>query len=107
MLAIPKSPADDYEVTEGDAEIKIVTPHLEAAIRKQGYEAWCHQRGYVCMIQEFGGRPVAAGGSFSAAFIAGYFDSIEEMHAVYDRYRGATALAVGPEEWRLEPEGSD
>jgi len=30
------------------------------------YEAWCHQRGYVCMIEEFGGRPVPAGGSFSA-----------------------------------------
>ena len=71
------------------------------------YEAWCHQRGYVCMIQEFGGRPVPAGGSFSAAFIVGYFDSIEEMHAVYDRYRGATALAVGPDGWRLEPAGSD
>jgi hypothetical protein len=69
------------------------------------YEAWCHQRGYVCMIQEFGGRPVPAGGSFSAAFIVGYFDSIEEMHAVYDRYRGATALAVGPDGWRLEPTG--
>jgi hypothetical protein len=107
MLAIPKSPADDYEVTEGDAEIKIVTPHLEAAIRKQGYEAWCHQRGYVCMIQELGGRPVPADGLFSAAFIVGYFDSIEEMHAVYDRYRGATALAATPDGWRLEPAGSD
>src|SRR5438874_2784089 len=20
-------------------------------------EAWCHQRGYVCLIEEFGGRP--------------------------------------------------
>jgi hypothetical protein len=58
-------------------------------------------------IQEFGGRPGPAGGSFSAAFIVGYFDSIEEMHAVYDRYRGATALAVGPDGWRLEPAGSD
>ena len=36
-LAVPKSPAADYEVTETDAEIKIVTPQLEAAIRKQGY----------------------------------------------------------------------
>ena len=71
------------------------------------YEAWCHQRGYVCMIQEFGGRPVPAGGSFSAAFIVGYFDSIEEMHAVYDRYRGATALAVSPDGWRLGPTGSE
>lgn len=71
------------------------------------YEAWCHQRGYVCMIQEFGGRPVPAGGSFSAAFIVGYFDSIEEMHAVYDRYRGATTLAAGPDGWRLGSAGSE
>ena len=38
------------------------------------HEAWCHERGYVCMILEFGGRP-----------IVGYFDSIEEMLRVYDR----------------------
>ncbi len=67
------------------------------------YEAWCHQRGYVCMIQEFGGRPVRAGGSFSAAFVVGYFDTMEEMHAVYDRYRGATALNVSPAGWQLAP----
>ncbi len=65
------------------------------------HEAWCHQRGYVCMIQEFGGRPVAAGGSFSAAFIVGYFDSLDELHAVYDRYRGAATLTVEPAGWRL------
>ena len=35
------------------------------------HEAWCHQRGYVCMIEEFGGRPIKAGESFSAAFIVG------------------------------------
>ena len=59
------------------------------------------------MIQEFGGWPVAAGGSFSAAFIVGYFDSIEEMHTVYDRYRGATALAAGPDGWRIGPADPD
>ncbi|MHC4407143.1 MAG: hypothetical protein ACYTG0_46620, partial [Planctomycetota bacterium] len=46
------------------------------------HEAWCHQRGYVCMIEEFGGRPIKAGESFSAAFIVGYFDSIDEMREV-------------------------
>lgn len=71
------------------------------------YEAWCHQRGYVCMIQEFGGRPVAAGESFSAAFIVGYFDSIDQMHAVYDRYRGATQLVADAEGWRLAPSGQE
>lgn len=67
------------------------------------YEAWCHQRGYICMIQEFGGRPVPAGGSFSAAFVVGYFDSIDQMHAVYDRYRGATELAADANGWQLGP----
>jgi len=65
------------------------------------YEAWCHQRGYICMIQEFGGRPIKAGESFSAAFIVGYFDSIDEMQKVYDEYKGATGLTVTEESWRL------
>lgn len=64
-------------------------------------EAWCHQRGYVCMIEEFGARPVAAGGSFSAAFVVGYFDSIDQMHSVYDQYRGATGLEADTNGWRL------
>lgn len=65
------------------------------------YEAWCHQRGYVCMIEEFGGRPVEAGESFSAAFIVGYFDSIEEMHEVYDRHKGCTGLSANETGWEL------
>ena len=65
-------------------------------------EAWCHQRGYVCMIEEFGGRPVKAGESFSAAFIVGYFDTIEEMHAVYDEYKGRTVLEVSKKGWTLK-----
>jgi len=54
-------------------------------------EAWCHQRGYVCLIEEFGGRPVKAGESFSAAFIVGYFDSIEEMESVTINTRATPA----------------
>lgn len=64
-------------------------------------EAWCHQRGYVCMIEEFGGRPIKAGQSFSAAFIVGYFDSNEEMNQVYDRYAGNNSLEVNEENWKL------
>lgn len=64
-------------------------------------EAWCHQRGYVCMIEEFGERPIHAGESFSAAFIVGYFDSIEEMHEVYDRYRGHSGLVADEQSWKL------
>jgi hypothetical protein len=75
-------------------------------------DAWCHERsyravpqsgepGYVCMIEEFGGRPVQPGDSFSAAFLIGYFDSIDEMNEVYDRYKGHDGLIVDGKDWRL------
>lgn len=64
-------------------------------------EAWCHERGYVCLIEEFGGRPIKAGESFSAAFVVGFFDSIEEMHAVYDQYAGYTGLEANSDGWKL------
>ncbi len=65
------------------------------------YEAWCHQRNYVCMIEEFGGRPIEAGESFSAAFIVGFFDSIDEMHEVYDAHKGFTGLTADTNGWGL------
>jgi hypothetical protein len=64
-------------------------------------EAWCHQRGYVCMIEEFGERPIKAGESFSAAFIVGYFDSIAEAEKVYDEHRGHTGLVAEASGWQL------
>jgi len=64
-------------------------------------EAWCHQRGYVCMIEEFWGRRVRAGDPFSAAFLVGYFDSIEEMEQTYDRYAGHLGLEADAAGWRL------
>jgi hypothetical protein len=64
-------------------------------------EAWCHQRGYVCMIEEFGGRPIKAGQSFSAAFLVGFFDSIREMEQIYDRYAGNNSLTADARGWKL------
>lgn len=64
-------------------------------------EAWCHQRGYVCLIEEIGGRPIEPGESFSAAFVVGFFDSIEEMEQVYDRYAGHSGLEVSADGWKL------
>ena len=67
-------------------------------------EAWCHQRGYVCMIEEFGppaSKGIKAGASFSAAFIVGFFDSIEQMEKTYDQYRGATGIEVTEAGWKL------
>jgi hypothetical protein len=67
------------------------------------YEAWASQRpgGIIVMIEEIHGREVKEGESFSAAHIVGYFDTIEEMHNVYDRHRGHTALTADDSGWRL------
>ena len=64
-------------------------------------EAWCHQRGYVCMIQEIGGYPVTEGQSFGAAFIVGYFDSIDQMNRTYDENAGGVQLEVDADGWKL------
>jgi hypothetical protein len=67
------------------------------------YEAWCSQRpgDIIVMIEEVYGKPIRAGQSFSAAHIVGYFDTIDAMHAVYNRYKGHTALSVDGSGWRL------
>ena len=39
-------------------------------------EAWCHQRGYVCFIQELHKRKVKAGETFGAAYVVGWFDDV-------------------------------
>jgi len=65
------------------------------------FEAWCHQRGYVCLIEEIGGRAIQPGQSFGAAFIVGFFDSILEMEQVYDQYAGRTGLEAGEQGWKL------
>ncbi len=68
------------------------------------YEAWCSQRlnnNIIVMIEEIHGRPVKAGESFSAAHVVGYFDTVEEMHKVNDRYKGHAALDADKSGWRL------
>lgn len=61
------------------------------------HEAWCHQRGYVCMIEELGGRPTQPGDTFGACYLIGWFDDIAAMNAAYDRHRGWSGLALeGP-----------
>ena len=42
----------------------------------------------VVMIDEIHGKPVKAGETFSATRIAGYFDTIDEMHAVHANHKG-------------------
>ena len=61
-----------------------------------------HERGYICFIEEFGKHTVKPGDSFGAAFVVGYFDSVNEMNKVYDKYKGATKLTASPDGWKLE-----
>jgi hypothetical protein len=65
-------------------------------------EAWCHQRGYVCMIEELHRRHVRAGESFGNAYIIGWFDDIGEMERAYDQYKGSTRLIVDQDQYRLQ-----
>jgi hypothetical protein len=65
-------------------------------------EAWCHQRGYVCFIQELHGRKVKAGETFGAAYLVGYFDDIPAMEKAYDRHKGARRIEVDDKGWRLK-----
>jgi hypothetical protein len=62
------------------------------------HEAWCHQRDYVCMIQEVGGRADSAGWH-NALNLVGWFDSIEQMHSAAERFKGAQRLKIGGDGW--------
>ena len=83
---------------EGDATVWLAGMTLDPAAV---YEAWCHQRGYVCFIQELHGRKVMAGDVIGAAYVVGYFDSVDEMNAVYDQYRGVRSIAVDEKGYTL------
>jgi hypothetical protein len=60
----------------------------------QVYEAWCHQRGYVCFIQELHGRKVKAGETFGAAYVVGWFDDVNDMEKTYDLFKGTRSIVV-------------
>jgi hypothetical protein len=57
-------------------------------------EAWCHQRGYICFIEELHQRKVKAGETFGAAYVVGWFDDVAAMNKVYDKYKGAKTVDI-------------
>jgi hypothetical protein len=65
-------------------------------------EAWCHQRGYICFIQELHGRKVKAGETFGAAYIVGWFDDIRAMETTYDRHKGAQRIVLSDNMFQLK-----
>jgi hypothetical protein len=58
------------------------------------YQAWCHQRGYVCLIEELGGHPTRPGDTVGACHLIGWFDDLDSMHRTHDRFRGWSGLAL-------------
>jgi hypothetical protein len=65
-------------------------------------EAWCHQRGYVCFIEELHRKKVKAGESFGAAYIVGWFDDLAAMQKVYDRHKDKRGIVVEKGKFRLK-----
>jgi hypothetical protein len=57
-------------------------------------EAWCHQRGYICFIEELHKRKVKAGESFGAAYVVGWFDDVAGMEKAYDQFKGAKGVGI-------------
>lgn len=93
--AVPKRLIRAYELANGTWLAGMALDPSEV------YESWCHQRGYVCFIHEFGGRSVRTGESFGAVHLIGYFDSVAEMEQTFDTYRGARHLRVDERGWCL------
>ena len=65
-------------------------------------EAWCHQRGYVCFIEELHGKKVKAGESFGAAYAVGWFDDVADMEKLCDRLKGKRGIKIEGERFELE-----
>src|SRR5262249_53233946 len=65
-------------------------------------EAWCHQRGYVCFIQELHGKGIRAREAIGAAYVVGYFDDVAGMEKTYDQYRGAKGIVVDKKGFQLK-----
>jgi hypothetical protein len=96
---LPERMIRAYQVrTPGGENPWLAGMNLDPRIVSEG---WCHQRGYVCFIEEFGRLPVTPGDQFSMANIVGFFDSVEEMHEVYDQYRGYSSLVGSVDRWAL------
>lgn len=102
-LGVPDTMVRAYQVTmpDGSGGPWLAGITLDPSVV---YQAWCHQRGYVCFIEEIGGRRVEAGESFGAACLVGWFDSIAEMESAARAHAGGVALDVDADGWRLLPQ---
>jgi hypothetical protein len=104
-----------YQRKEGQVPARMIRAHQVKVGGKPGpwlggltfdpaevSEGWCHQRGYVCFIQELHRRHVKAGETFGAAYAVGFFDDIAAMEKLCDTYRGKRTLRVEGGKYRLD-----
>jgi hypothetical protein len=94
--AIPKRMIRAYQVKLPGPDAGKPGPWLAGMTLDpaEAAEAWCHQRGYVCFIEELHRRHVKSGETFGAAYVIGWFDSVTEMNQAYDRYKGKKAIVI-------------
>lgn len=92
---IPKRFIRAYELDDG---VWLAGMALDP---KSVYEAWCHQRDYVCFIEEIGGRASRQAQWQGTVHLVGYFDSVQEMEQVFDWHSGATGLVASSRGWEL------
>jgi len=65
------------------------------------WQGWCHRREWVCFIGLLGGVDVEPGESFTNVNLIGFFDSIDEMNDVYDRYKCSTNAVTAADLFRF------
>jgi hypothetical protein len=56
----------------------------------------------VFFIEELHRKTGKAGETFGAADIVGWFDDLDEMRKVYDRYKGKHTIVIEKGKFRLE-----
>ncbi len=97
---IPRRMIRAYQVKQdGKAGPWLAGMTLDPAVVS---EAWCHERGYVCFIEELHRKNVKAGESFGAAYLIGWFDDVEEMEKTFDRYKGHRSIGLREGKFVLE-----
>ena len=89
-----------YQVEAGRQAGPVAGGH-DARPGRHVSEAWCHQRGYVCFIQELHGHKVKAGETFGAAYVVGWFDDVPAMQRIADQFDGKQAIELEGKKWRL------
>ena len=65
-------------------------------------EAWCHQRGYVCLIEELHRRARQGRRDLRRRLRHRLVRRVKAMEKVYDRYKGKSTIRLEADTFTLE-----